>query len=268
MNFTSYKQFACLSGLPRAGSTLLTAILCQNPKIHAEGNSALSTIMWSTLQGYNECCEQLNANNKVETMNEIIRAIPHIYYKNIKEEIVIDKCRTWLLPLNHALLNTYITNDYKVLFLERSIVDVVKSFVKIYRTNGIYDAKREADLLIEHSNPLMKCVDSLEHAKKCALLEGGDKHFLFINYNDLIADPREAVRKIYAFFEWEPFEHDFDNIVQKYPENDDIYVIDGKNLNGLHKIRNSIGRQDNSTTVLSDELIAKCLEVDKRLGYI
>ena len=35
-----------LSGLPRTGSTLLSAILYQNPKIHAEGNSGLCQLMW------------------------------------------------------------------------------------------------------------------------------------------------------------------------------------------------------------------------------
>jgi len=42
----SYSQFVCLSGLPRSGSTLLSAILSQNPLIHAEGNSAVCQLMW------------------------------------------------------------------------------------------------------------------------------------------------------------------------------------------------------------------------------
>ena len=41
----SFQQFVCLSGLPRTGSTLLSAILSQNPLIHAEGNSAVSPLM-------------------------------------------------------------------------------------------------------------------------------------------------------------------------------------------------------------------------------
>jgi hypothetical protein len=139
--------------------------------------------------------------------------------------------------------------------------------VRIYRQNGIHNKQFEAQLLIEHSNPLMNCVDSLENAKKCAKVEANAHHYLFLNYSELVENPREVIKKIYEFCEWEPFEHNFDNIVQKYPENDDIYVINGKNLNGLHKIRPSISRGDNSSIVLDPDLVEKCLAVDKRLGY-
>ena len=39
-------KFIGLSGLPRSGATLLSAILDQNPEIHAEGSSAVCQLMW------------------------------------------------------------------------------------------------------------------------------------------------------------------------------------------------------------------------------
>ena len=41
MQSKSFDQFVCLAGMPRAGSTLLAAILSQNPQIHTEGNSPM-----------------------------------------------------------------------------------------------------------------------------------------------------------------------------------------------------------------------------------
>jgi hypothetical protein len=80
------KQFVCLSGLPRTGSTLLSAILGQNPKIHAEGNSAVCQLMWDM---YCSCTqnakEQLLANNRSHTMMNLIKSIPQVYYKDILE---------------------------------------------------------------------------------------------------------------------------------------------------------------------------------------
>ena len=41
MQSKSFDQFVCLAGMPRAGSTVLAAILSQNPQIHTEGNSPM-----------------------------------------------------------------------------------------------------------------------------------------------------------------------------------------------------------------------------------
>jgi len=102
-----YDQFVCLSGLPRSGSTLLSAILSQNPKIHAEGTSAVCQLMWDMQESYvKNCKEQINANNRQTTVTELISQIPQLYYKNIddNEKIVVDKCRSWTLPDNIELL--------------------------------------------------------------------------------------------------------------------------------------------------------------------
>ena len=83
-----------LSGLPRTGSTLLSAILSQNPEIHAEGNSAVCQLMWD-MQGsiYGTANQQLIASDRLNTGIEIIKNIPNIYYKDVTASTVIDKCR-------------------------------------------------------------------------------------------------------------------------------------------------------------------------------
>ena len=61
------KQFVFLSGLPRTGSTLLSAILSQNPKIYSEGNSAVCQLMFDMQQScINKAKEQLIANKRQE----------------------------------------------------------------------------------------------------------------------------------------------------------------------------------------------------------
>ena len=133
------EQFVCLSGLPRAGSTLLSAILSQNPLIHAEGNSAVCQLMWDIQQScLTTSKEQLLANGREKTTkHNLISQIPNIYYKDIKEKIVLDKCRSWTINANISMLENYIDKNYKIIILERSVTDVVKSFVKLYNTNGV-----------------------------------------------------------------------------------------------------------------------------------
>ena len=102
------KNFIGLSGLPRTGSTLLSAILSQNPEIHAEGNSAVCQLMWDAQCSINGTAnQQLIASDRLDTGIEIIKNIPNIYYKDITASTVIDKCRSWTLPDNMAMLNKY-----------------------------------------------------------------------------------------------------------------------------------------------------------------
>jgi len=250
---TTYDQFVCMSGLPRSGSTLLSAILSQNPKIHAEGNSAICQLMWDMQQSYrNNCGEQINANDRQETIRELIRAIPKTYYNKIdpEERVVVDKCRSWSLPDNMELLRSYIDKDIKVIMLERSIVDIIKSFCKLYKKNN--QVIQPANFLQEGSEPLMRSLSGLMYAK----YNNQANNFLFITYEDLVKSPKETIDRIYEFCGWEPFVHDFENIVPKYRENDSCY-----NLVGFHDVRPTVSKVDH-TIVLPDEIVTQCNIID------
>jgi sulfotransferase len=250
---TSYSQFVCLSGMPRSGSTLLSAILSQNPLIHAEGNSAVCQLMWDMhVSCFSKANEQLRANCRENTIFDLISQIPHIYYKNIPEKIVVDKCRSWTLETNIQMLKTYIDKNIKIIVLERNVLDVVKSFVKLYRKNGIKDEELENKLVITGSEPIMRSLEGIKWAKN----NNTNNTFLFIHYEDLVNNTKETIKKMYDFCGWEPFKHDFNNIISKYPENDDVY-----NLPGQHSIRPSV-KKDKSHVPLSAVLEKKCNIID------
>jgi sulfotransferase len=254
------EQFVCLSGLPRAGSTLLSAILSQNPLIHAEGNSAVCQLMWDMQQScLTTSKEQLLANGREKnTTTHLITQIPHIYYKDIKEKIVVDKCRSWTINENITMLETYIDKNYKIIILERSVTDIVKSFVKLYNTNGIHNHELEKQLLIPNSEPLMRSISGVNCAKK----NNKGNHFLFINYDDLICNTEATINRIYDFCGWKYFTHNFKHIECKYPEDDSVY-----GLKGMHKLHNKIEKKENST-ILSSKIMKKCTTIDKIMGYI
>jgi sulfotransferase len=249
------KQFVCLSGLPRTGSTLLSAILSQNPLIHAEGNSAVCQIMWDTLQSCkNGAKEQLAASRREGTIRDILSQIPHLYYKDIKEPIVVDKCRSWTMPPNLEILQTYIDVNYKIIVLERPVVEIVASFVKLYRDNGkILNAEM---LLRPQSEPIMRSIAGINWAKK-----NNYGHFLFISYNDLIQNTEATIKKIYDFCGWAEFKHDFTNIKVKYPEDDTVYQLAGQ-----HSIRSTIQKR-NVTAPMSEAVIQQCAKIDSLMGY-
>ena len=252
-----YSQFVCLSGLPRSGSTLISAILSQNPLIHAEGNSAVCQLMSDMHRScFIHASEQLNANNRHETRLDLIKKIPHIYYDSMEEKIVVDKCRSWTLHI--PLLKNFIDKKIKVIVLERNIIDIVKSFVKLYRQNGIVDESLEEKLLMPKTNPIMIPLHGLKWAKE----NNEDGTFLFIHYDDLLSDPKGVIDRIYEFCGWKPFDHDFDNIKPKYRENDSTYMVNGKTLNGFHSIRNRLCRESNDVQ-LHKTLEERCIALDE-----
>ena len=236
-----------LSGLPRTGSTLLSAILSQNPEIHAEGNSAVCQLMWDMqCSVYGTATQQLIASDRLDTGIELIKNIPNIYYKDVTASTVIDKCRSWTLPDNMAMLNRYFEHKPKVLVLERPLIEIVRSFVALRQANN-YQGDPEEGLLDTWSEPIMRSYEGVKWAKA-----NNNGEFLFIQYDDLLNNTKSTINKIYEFCELESFEHDFNNIVNKHPENDEVY-----GMLGQHDIRPTINKRDLDVK-LSKEMIAKC----------
>lgn len=252
----AFRQIVCMSGLPRSGSSLLSALLSQNPAIHAEGNSAVCQLIWdmyvSTTQN---CGEQLKANDRERTIHDLISSIPHIYYKDISANIVVDKCRSWSLLPNIQLLQAFVGTDIKMIILERPIHEIVKSFARLYKENGVYDEEKMNSLLTPDTEPIMRSFNGLKYAKN----NNDKEQFLFVSYADLVTNTKNVIHDIYEFCGWEWFEHDFMNIVNKHPENDEVY-----NLKGMHEVRPVVSMKEN-TIKLSEILVEKCVALDAEL---
>ena len=257
-------QFVCLSGLPRCGSTLLSAILSQNPAIHAEGNSAVCQLMWDmNLSCTQNVTEQLKANNREYTIRDLVVQVPNTYYRNVPAgtKVIVDKCRSWTLNHNVDILRKYIDPNIKFIVLERPITDVFKSFAKLYKKNGWSETfSREClnDMLKHESEPIMRSLKGITEAKA----NNANTNFLFIQYDALIEHPMETIDSIYAFCGWAPFKHTFTTIVNKHHENDNSY-----NLKGFHDVRETISKEQNDI-VLPADVLDKCVQIDKFLGYI
>lgn len=211
---------------------MLSAILSQNPEVHAEGNSAVCQLMWDMQQSCETtAAEQLRANYRQNDQDALVASIPAIYYRNIKAQHIVDKCRSWTLPDNMAMLRRYITDDPKVIVMTRPLDEIVRSFVRLREANGWNDP--EAGLLDPMSEPIMRSQFGVDHARATNTGE-----FLFIEYADFVRDPQAVVDSIYSFCEWEPFAHDFDHVINKQPEDDTVY-----GLAGMHDIRPTIGER-------------------------
>jgi len=197
--------------------------------------------------------EQIKANNK-DILDALVKPIPHTYYANITKPIVVDKCRSWTLPANIQMLNRYFDNTPKVIVLVRPMVEIVASFMSLRKANGWTDL--EAGLLEDGSEPIMRSLAGVEWARK-----NNNGEFLFVTYDELVDNTQVSLDRIYEHCGWKAFDHNLDDIVNQYEENDAIY-----GLAGQHDVRPQISRRKVDIK-LSDELVDRCNRLDEWSSY-
>lgn len=212
--------------MPRSGSTVLSAVLSQNPKIHAEGMSAVCQLMWDiNVSCRDNCAEPLIAANRGQTVVDLITAVPSIYYKYVNKPIIVDKNRGWCHPTNVEMIKRFISPAPRIIVLDRDLDEVVESFIKLGERNGVQIPEQE--LRKAGTNPVMSCYEAVQMAR-----ENDKGEFLFIDYSDLMADPQASLERIYRFCGWFEFQHDFVNIQPTHTDADGVYLLDG-----LHEVR-------------------------------
>lgn len=248
-----FKSFVALAGLPRTGSTLLSALLDQNPKIHVEGNSGLCQIMWDTYNSCRKnCAEQLKLAGREHTTFDLVSEIPSIYYKNNtpEESIVVDKCRSWTAQPNIEMINKFIGKETKVVVLVRPLTEIVSSFVKAMHRNNMYTEEKERLLLFPNSNPIMNALEGEVWARN----NNKDNKFLFVEYKNLVKNPTATLKAVYKFCGWEAFIHNVNNVEAKFfitEETSDTSSV-SYGLEDLHKVRRKIKLRKYNVTLLPE----------------
>jgi hypothetical protein len=225
-----------LSGLPRSGSTVLAALLNQNPKFHVTATSGLIDIMGSVVQKW-ESDPSVNAQVKDE--NEIFRLLKGIVkakYENIQNPIVIDKSRGWPNPVIIETMNKVMGTPPKIIATVRNVPDCAASFVRVVKPENINDFLINS-FVIEHLK-----------SSYINLKAGYDKYpefFCIVEYENLLANPAQEIKKIHAFLGLEDFEYDFNKIDGSSVAEKDEEVW---KIPGLHNIQPKLEKQHNQNS--------------------
>lgn len=264
-----------MGGLPRSGSTLLTTILNQNPKIHASHHTELLTAMFEQVQRSNNY-EPYRLGLHTENYFDLVRQMPEAFYSRRQEEIIIDNNRKWGAPFSLAIAS-YFTTQPKFLILIRPIIEVLASFVTLARKNpnNYIDRAMEAeDFLPRHYLPIddARCewllrpnsqIDVSLLAISTLQQSQNKDQTHFIPYEQLVNDSQMCLQEIYAFLEMEPFDHQFANL--------DNYAnpLDGQilGIQELHAVRPSISKLSNDPKkVLSKRILRKYEDIFSEIG--
>ena len=230
------KTLHFLSGLPRSGSTVLAAILNQNPETHVSTTSGLVFALDSLANIWGQ--DKLLGNNdpKRERLAQTMRGVIDSFYEDMPENIIIDKARTW--PVTHILsaMEQVLNRKPKIIATVRSIPDCAASFVRIAKP--------------ENMDEFMYSGQIIRHLKgSYASLQSGyasdPECFLFVEYDDLLANPKTELERIHKFLDLDTFEYDFNKIDgSTVQENDEeLYGIAG-----LHDIKPKLEKQHNENS--------------------
>jgi sulfotransferase len=263
----SMKKYYFMAGLPRSGSTLLSAILNQNPNVHSGPSSPVVSIML-TLENAISNDELFLAYPKPEQAGKIISSVIENYYSDVDKSVIIDKNRSWVNRMHY--IPGYFGIEPKIICPVRSMDEILTSFISMHRRNP-FDINGKInfidEMLIKSNLPLTdenRClflsgpngiVGQSYGGIQQAIMEGRQKLLHFVEYDDLINNPKETMRKIYEFLGEEHFEHDFSTIENMHKENDaEVY-----GLADMHDVRNILEKvSENPKEILPESIYEKC----------
>jgi sulfotransferase len=89
------KTYYFMAGLPRSGSTLLSSLLNQNPRIHSGPSSPVTGLML-LLEQQLSSDELFLAYPKPQQAARIIASTLENYYLDVEKPVIIDKNRSWV----------------------------------------------------------------------------------------------------------------------------------------------------------------------------
>lgn len=218
-----------MSGLPRSGSTLLSSILNQNPEVYASANSPMCGMMFN-LERSILASEQYRAFPKPHVMPETICGVLEGYYSDIEKPNIIDKSREWSIQEHFGVLLRNLDYEPKVIMPVRNIHNILASFMILQLKNpeavSFIDQEIQArqefnfyrdinDIRCDHLMRPKGLIDNCLYGIAFAMLPENRQYFHFVEYDNLVRDPKSTVDEIYNFLKLEQYDHDFSNIDRK-----------------------------------------------------
>ncbi len=256
------KKYHLISGLPRAGTTLLSTILKQNPRFEASISGPLARFTRAIIQesssqgGYRFECPP-------EKRKNLINGLFENYYDDPTKEVAVNCNRGWGL-LFHTIKDLY--PDTKMLMCVRDIAQILNSFETLFRKNPYtFTSMFSPD---ENTNVYSRCETLLRNDRtlgfayasvKQALCSEHKSSIMVLDYVQLASNPEQTMKAIYKFINEPFFQHDFNDVAASYDEFDEDVQ-----LPGLHTTRKIVKYLPNEI-IIPPDIVArtKGLEVWK-----
>jgi sulfotransferase len=223
------KTYYFLTGMPRSGNTLLSALLNQNPKFYSSPLSPISEHIYQLDLTLTSETGLRNKENYLRTEN-ILNQYVDLYYSDVNKDIVFDRQKNWTTPKNMENIIKYINPKPKIIFTVRDYLEVLASTTSL-SYNEIEQQMNQLNLNMSHnmhrfdkiaeylSFPNM-AMDLSMLSIRTALLPEYRDFVHFVEYDDLVKNTEKTLQGIYDFLGEDAFEHDLENIKKVEVDND------------------------------------------------
>ena len=230
---TKLPKFVGVTGLPRAGSTLLCQLLAQHPEINCEGHSSP---LCNTLLGIRRMISDdtfflSQLDNSFDSSYAHLATAMQGYlqgwYQGTKEAVVVDKNRAWL----HAIeLLLHIQPEAKLIVCIRELGQIYGSIEAQHQKTILldfidhladYDRFGRADILFAKDKSIGAPLTSLHAVPD--LPRHVQERLYFVRFEDMMANPVACMSHIYAWLGVSPYEIKPDQITTGTRESDSHY---------------------------------------------
>lgn len=228
-----------ITGLPRSGSTLLSAILRQNPRVHAAMSSPLAQVVGA-------CVSAMGADNEFAGFFEegqkraILHGVFDGYYGAMPDKpLVFDTSRSWTARM--ALLRQ-LYPECRFICCVRNPAWILDSVERLLRKNAfdesrMFSAAERGDVYTRAETLALR--NRMIGAPWAALREGfhGDDadRMLLVDYDILAGYPAQTMKLIYEFISEPAYPHDFSWVEYEAEDFDQTMLA-----KGLHTIRGPV----------------------------
>jgi sulfotransferase len=255
-----------MAGLPRSGSTVLSALLNQHPEIYSSPQTDLLGMLYD-LESKIPTYESYRAKVMHPNFASVLYGMANNFYSPVKEPVVIDKNRGWGTPYNWDNLSLYVNPEGKVILTLRPILEVLASFIRVaektnkatgsmpYRNENLWathyrsEVDAQVDNIMSANGEMDRAIFSIAN-----LIKNHPDKVHVVWFDNLLESPKDTMNGIYDFLEVEPYKNNFNNI--KAVDNHDD--LSGYGMVGLHDVNKKLARpKTNPSELLSDYVIQK-----------
>ena len=247
-----------ISGLPRSGSTLLCAVLRQNPRFAASIVSPIASLCDLLTREMSGSSEFVTLFDN-ERRQAILRGIFDAYYADAKEQIVFDTNRAWTGKTGWL---GALFPDARIICCVRDVGWIIDSMERILRANPLQLSRtfayKAGSSIYARVEMLMNSETGLIGLPWSTLREAwfGEcaNRLIVIPYDTLVREPRRILDRLYEALREPYFPHDFGQVSFDAPEYD---VQLG--MPGLHKVQ-PIVKPTQRTATIPPDLFVKYAE--------
>ncbi len=240
-----------ISGLSRSGSTLLAALLLQNPALHANITSPVSSMvgaMLTEMSAINEGAVFFDAAQRAA----VLRGVFDSYYHAIHPaKTVFDTSRGWTIRID---LLARLFPEARVICCVRPIPWIIDSVERLLRRNPFELSKifgfEQGGTVYSRAEGLMGPAGMIGfalNAMKQAMHGDQAGRLLLLLYDTLVTHPAAALAAVYEFTGLPPFQHDFESV------SFDVSEFDARlGTPGLHEVQRQVHASERQTILPPD----------------